>query len=113
MDVTLSPSVMIVVSIIAIIVFFVLMFWVVSRAITSGMQKFADKNSDQMAVSPTVVVTGQSMGMDSEEEAEIAAITAAVAMYLGQAPGTFTIKSFRRTGSAWKKAAREEQVYNA
>ena len=76
------------------------------------MKKFIDKNGGTLVdvPSPTVVVSDHAE--DSAEE--IAAITAAVAAYLDQDPGSFMIKSFRRSGSAaWKKTSRDEQIYHA
>ncbi len=50
-----------------------------------------------------------------DEKKVIAAISAAVAVYLGTSAGNVVIKSYRRIGAntpAWRQAGRRDQIFN-
>lgn len=50
-----------------------------------------------------------------DEKKTIAAISAAVAMYLGTSAGNVVIKSYRRIGAntpAWRQAGRRDSIFN-
>ena len=50
-----------------------------------------------------------------DESELVAAISAAVAVYLGTASGNVVIKSYRRIGAntpAWRQAGRRDQIFN-
>jgi len=53
--------------------------------------------------------------VNTDDNEVIAAITAAVAMYLGTSTGDVMIKSYRRIGAntpAWRQAGRRDSIFN-
>ena len=72
-----------------------------------------EKKTEKKAVSkPSNDFVGQ---VNMEEKKVIAAISAAVAMYLGTSAGNVVIKSYRRIGAntpAWRQAGRRDSIFN-
>ena len=49
---------------------------------------------------------------EQENEELIAVLAAAVAAYLGTEPGQIVVRSWRQVNPAWKRSAREMQVFH-
>ena len=78
---------------------------------TKGKKK-AKKSETKAAVKPSNDFISQ---VNTDENEVIAAISAAVAMYLGTSAGNVVIKSYRRIGAntpAWRQAGRRGSIFN-
>jgi len=77
-----------------------------------GSNKKAKKPEKKIVTKPSNDFMSQTNADDKEV---IAAITAAVAMYLGTSTGDVMIKSYRRIGAntpAWRQAGRRDSIFN-
>ena len=77
----------------------------------SGKKK-AKSAEKKVAVKPSNDFVSQ---VNTDENEVIAAISAAVAMYLGTSAGNVVIKSYRRIGAntpAWRQAGRRDSIFN-
>lgn len=78
-----------------------------------GSKKKAKQPEQKTVTKPSNDFISQTSADDTEEV--IAAITAAVAMYLGTSTGDVMIKSYRRIGAntpAWRQAGRRDSIFN-
>jgi hypothetical protein len=47
-----------------------------------------------------------------QDDELIAVLAAAVAAFMGTAPGNIVVRSYRKVNSAWRRSAREMQILN-
>ncbi len=80
---------------------------------------FVKKGKKTKKLAEVKTVAAQSNDFISQqtmnEDSVIAAISAAVAMYLGTSAGDVVIKSYRRIGAnapAWRQAGRRDSIFN-
>lgn len=80
--------------------------------LTKSRPKKVKAPKEKKPASRTDDFVGQ-VNMDEEEI--IAAISGAIAVYLGTSAGNVVIKSYRRIGAntpAWRQAGRRDQIFN-
>ncbi len=57
-------------------------------------------------------VVEETSSVQARDDGElVAALAAAVAAYLGTSPGNIAVRSYRKASPAWRRSAREMQIF--